>query len=67
MVYSLDCFLKDMSSLSILYLEFIWMISTPFFFISIIFVFFFFAILVKMTTFNIGVITTTLIYFYIYM
>ncbi|CAD8192651.1 unnamed protein product [Paramecium pentaurelia] len=67
MVYSLDCFLINLSDMTIMYLEFIWMLSTPFFFIFIIYFIYFILILLKLTKFNIGVISTTLIYFYIYM
>ncbi|CAD8203150.1 unnamed protein product [Paramecium octaurelia] len=67
MVYSLDCFLMTMSDMTIMYLEFIWMLATPFFFIFIIYFIYFFIVVLKMSKFNMGVISTTLIYFYIYM
>ncbi|KAM3133543.1 hypothetical protein pb186bvf_014385 [Paramecium bursaria] len=67
MLYSLDCFLYSLSNIDIIYLHLIWALSTPFFYILFIYVGYLLLISIKFTRFSIGVITTTMMYIYIYM
>ena len=67
MAYSLDCFLVDISSIQILYFRMIWALFMPLFYIIIFFALYSIAIALKKAKFNISVISTTLIYMYIYL
>ena len=67
MAYSLDCFLVGITSIEILYFRMIWALIMPSFYITIFFGLYFIAILLDKTKYNLSVISTTLIYMYIYL
>lgn len=67
MAYSLDCFLADMTDVDILYFHIVWMLLTPMFYIAIIYTGYCILIALQYTKYSVGVISTTLIYMYIYM
>ncbi|CAD8119965.1 unnamed protein product [Paramecium sonneborni] len=67
MIYSLDCFLSNTFKYEIHYARMIWELITPFFYISFFFFVYFLASKIRYATFNKSVITTTLIYMYIYL
>ena len=65
LVFSLDCFLVELSTISILYFRNIWSICMPFYYATIIFVIYFAIIKIKDMKLDITVISTTLIYIFI--
>ena len=67
MAYSLDCFLVELTLIEILYFRMIWALIMPSFYITIFFGLYSIAILLDKTKYNLSVITTTLIYMYIYL
>ncbi|KAM3135852.1 hypothetical protein pb186bvf_012105 [Paramecium bursaria] len=67
MAYSLDCFLVELTSIQILYFRMIWALFMPLFYITIFFALYAIAIALNKTQYNISVISTTLIYMYIYL
>ncbi|CAD8215017.1 unnamed protein product [Paramecium pentaurelia] len=67
MIYSLDCFLSSTFSYEIHYARMIWELITPFFYTSFFFLIYFIAFKIGYAIFNKSVITTTLIYIYIYL
>ncbi|CAD8213410.1 unnamed protein product [Paramecium pentaurelia] len=67
MIYSLDCFLSHIFTFEIQYGRMIWQIIIPFIYIIFFFLCYYFAVKFKFATFNRSVITTTLIYMYIYL
>ncbi|KAM3138602.1 hypothetical protein pb186bvf_009354 [Paramecium bursaria] len=66
MTYSLDCFLIELSNISILYFRNLWSIFMPFYYSTIIFLIYLLILKIKTIKFNITVISTTLIYIFIY-
>ena len=66
MTYSLDCFLIELSNISILYFRNLWSIFMPFYYSTIIFLIYLLILKIKTMKFNITVISTTLIYIFIY-
>ncbi|KAM3134149.1 hypothetical protein pb186bvf_013770 [Paramecium bursaria] len=67
MSYSLDCFLVSASSIQILYFRMIWALIMPLFYICIFFTAYYVAIFLEKTKYNVSVISTTLIYMYLYL
>ncbi|CAD8194348.1 unnamed protein product [Paramecium pentaurelia] len=67
MAYSLDCFLKDMfQSISIHYSRTIWQLIMPFIYILLFLQFYGVGVILKYVEFNSCVISTSLIYMFIY-
>ncbi|CAD8110353.1 unnamed protein product [Paramecium primaurelia] len=67
MTYSLDCFLSHVFTFEIQYGRMIWQIIMPFLYITFFLFCYLLAVKLKHLTFNRSVITTTLIYMYIYL
>ncbi|CAD8156959.1 unnamed protein product [Paramecium octaurelia] len=67
MTHSLDCLLKDMFDVQIHYSRIIWQIIMPFIYIFVFLVLYWFALKINKLKYNLNVITTTLIYMYIYL
>ncbi|CAD8203708.1 unnamed protein product [Paramecium pentaurelia] len=67
MTYSLDCFLSHAFTFEIQYGRMIWQIIMPFLYITFFLFCYLLAVKLKHLTFNRSVITTTLIYMYIYL
>ncbi|CAD8174765.1 unnamed protein product [Paramecium pentaurelia] len=67
MTYSLDCFLSHVFTFEIQYGRMIWQIIMPFLYITFFLFCYLLAVKFKHITFNRSVITTTLIYMYIYL
>ncbi|CAD8120908.1 unnamed protein product [Paramecium sonneborni] len=67
MTYSMDCFLSNLFLFEIQYARMIWQIIMPFVYISFFFTCYLLAIKLKFTSYNKSVITTTIIYMYIYL
>ncbi|CAD8193803.1 unnamed protein product [Paramecium octaurelia] len=67
MTYSMDCFLATLFSFEIQYGRMIWQIILPFVYISFFFTCYLIAIKFKLASYNKSVITTTIIYMYIYL
>ncbi|CAD8200405.1 unnamed protein product [Paramecium octaurelia] len=67
MIYSLDCFLSNAFAYDIHYARMIWELITPFFYTGFFFFIYFVAFKFGYAIFNKSVITTTLIYMYIYL
>ncbi|CAD8104192.1 unnamed protein product [Paramecium sonneborni] len=67
MTYSLDCFLSQIFQFQIQYSRMIWQVIMPFLYITFFLICYLLAVKFKNVTFNRSVITTTLIYMYIYL
>ncbi|CAK91983.1 unnamed protein product (macronuclear) [Paramecium tetraurelia] len=67
MIYSLDCFLSNTLAYEIHYARMIWELITPFFYTGFFFFIYFVAFKFGYAIFNKSVITTTLIYMYIFL
>jgi hypothetical protein len=67
MSYSLDCLLVDMSEINIIYFRMIWSLIMPLFYLSGFFILYGIAIIVGIAKRNLGILTTALIYMYIFM
>lgn len=64
--YSLDCFLTNMFPFDVIYGRMIWQIIMPFLYSNLFLILFLLSFKLKLTNFNSSVITTTLIYMFIY-
>ncbi|CAD8212447.1 unnamed protein product [Paramecium octaurelia] len=67
MTYSLDCFLSHVFKFEIQYARMVWQIIMPFLYITFFLLCYLLAVKFKNITYNRSVITTTLIYMYIYL
>ncbi|CAD8121897.1 unnamed protein product [Paramecium sonneborni] len=67
MTHSLDCFLKDLFDIQIHYSRIIWHLIMPFIYILIFIILFWISMKFNQLKYNSTVITTTLIYMYIYL
>ena len=65
-MYSLDCFLVELSEIQILYFRNIWFIFMPIYYSTIIFLLYFLLVKLKYMEFKITVLSTTLIFIFIY-
>ena len=63
---SLDCFLLELSNIQILYFRNIWFIFMPIYYSTVIFLIYFILIKLKYMEFKITVLSTTLIFIFIY-
>ncbi|KAM3129390.1 hypothetical protein pb186bvf_018538 [Paramecium bursaria] len=63
---SLDCFLVELSNISILYFRNIWFVFMPIYYSTVIFIIYFILIQTKFMEFKITVLSTTLIFIFIY-
>ncbi|CAD8117342.1 unnamed protein product [Paramecium sonneborni] len=66
MTHSLDCLLKDLFNVQIHYSRMIWQLIMPFIYISLFLVLYLFALKINKLIYSTSVITTALIYMYIY-
>ncbi|CAD8110877.1 unnamed protein product [Paramecium sonneborni] len=67
LTYSLDCFLSHIFQFQIQYARMVWQVIMPFLYITFFFFCYLLAVKCKKITFNRSVISTTLIYMYIYL
>ncbi|CAD8176760.1 unnamed protein product [Paramecium pentaurelia] len=67
MTHSLDCLLKDMFDVQIHYSRIIWQIIMPFIYIFLFLLLYWIALKINKLKYSLNVITTTLIYMYIYL
>ncbi|CAD8108681.1 unnamed protein product [Paramecium primaurelia] len=66
MTHSLDCLLKDIFDIQIHYSRIIWQLIVPFIYIFLFFGLYGIALILKKLKYSLNVITTTIIYMYIY-
>ena len=67
MSYSLDCFLVDMANMSIIYFRVIWAIIMPIIYSSGFLITYLLFIILGKASYSFSVISTSLIYIYVYM
>lgn len=67
MAYNLDCFLISLTDIPIIYYRVIWNFIITFFYILLFFMLVFFGVASRIIKYNIGMISTGLIYAFIYL
>ena len=67
MSYSLDCYLVTLTVINLMYFKVIWVIIMPFIYFITLFIFYIVLIISKISKFKSTVISTTLIYLFMYM